>query len=85
MKALGWSSGECASEERFGQDGKAQTGLPPPRDVRRGKRSRRELAGEGGGAAGEGEVEMGVGGEVLMNMVTVRMRIRMRMMMLAQG
>jgi len=71
MKALGWSSGECASEERFGQDGKAQTGLPPPRDVRRGKRSKRELAGDGGGAAGDGEVEMGVGGEVLMNMVMV--------------
>jgi len=69
MKALGSSSGECASEERFGQEGKAQMGLPAPRDGRRGKRSRRELAGDGGGAAGE--VEMGEGGEVLMYMVMV--------------
>lgn len=76
MKALGASSGECASDERFGQDGKAQTGLPSPTDDRRGKRSRRELAGDGGGAAGE--VEMGDGGEVLMNMVMMTVGVAQR-------
>lgn len=73
MKALGPSCWERASDDRFGQDGKAQNELALPKDAdRRGKRSRlsSEFAGDGGGAAGE--VDIGDGGEVLLTyMMTV--------------
>lgn len=76
MKALGSSSGEWAREDRLGQEGNAQRVLwlaLVKEELRRGKMSRREFVGEGGGA--EGEVDIGEGGELLTNMAVMVMTL----------